>query len=156
MKQLRKYRVWFVLFLMIAVAADRVLKNLTGTETDLTLIPGILSLTWAKNTGISFSMFSDSNLALTVITSLIVCGVLIYTVFGKPGILRQCALGLIAGGAVGNIIDRISCGFVHDMIRFDFIHFPVFNMADCCIVTGAVILAFSVIFEKDNRENGKK
>lgn len=156
MKQLRKYRVWFVLFLMIAATADRVLKNLTGTETDLTLIPGILSLTWAKNTGISFSMFADSNLVLTVITSLIVCGVLIYTFVGKPGILRQCALGLIAGGAVGNIIDRISVGFVHDMIRFDFIHFPVFNMADCCIVIGAVILAFSVIFDKDNQENGKK
>ena len=156
MKQLRKYRVWFVLFLMIAAATDRVLKKLTGTETDLTLIPGILSLTWTKNTGISFSMFADSNLVLTVITSLIVCGVLIYTVFRKPGILRQCALGLIAGGAIGNIIDRISVGFVHDMIRFDFIHFPVFNMADCCIVTGAVILAFSVIFDKDSRENGKK
>ena len=156
MKQLRKYRVWFVLFLMIAAAADRVLKNLTGTETDLTLIPGILSLTWAKNTGISFSMFEDSNLVLTVITSLIVCGVLIYTFVGKPGILRQCALGLIAGGAIGNIIDRISVGFVHDMIRFDFIRFPVFNMADCCIVIGAVILAFSVIFDKDNQENGKK
>lgn len=149
MKLMKKYRIWFVLLAVFAVSADQIIKHCTGTDTERTLISGVLSLTYAKNTGISFSMFTDSNLALIIITSLIACGVIAYALIGKPDLLRQCALGMIAGGAAGNIFDRISLGYVHDMIRFDFISFPVFNIADSFIVIGAVILAFSVIFEKD-------
>lgn len=152
MKRMKKYRIWFVILAVIAAVADQTVKHLTGAATDQVLIPGVLGLTYAENTGISFSMFSDGNLLLTLITSLIACGVIAYTFIGRPGALCQCALGMIAGGAAGNIIDRISCGYVHDMIRFDFISFPVFNVADSFIVTGAVILAFCVIFGKDDRE----
>lgn len=155
MKLMKKYRIWFLILAVIAAASDQIVKHCTGPDTDLILIPGILSLTYAENTGISFSMFSDSNLFLIIVTSLIVCGVVIYAVMGKPEILRQCALGMIAGGAAGNIIDRIASGYVHDMIRFDFFTFPVFNVADSFIVIGAVILAASVIFEKDDKKKSK-
>jgi signal peptidase II len=57
------------------------------------------------------------------------------------------ALGLILGGAVGNLIDRIWLGYVIDM--FDFRVWPVFNVADSCITVGTVILAVNILFRKE-------
>ena len=59
------------------------------------------------------------------------------------------SLCLILSGAVGNLIDRISRGYVVDMIHVLFIDFPVFNVADCCVVTGAVLLCIYVLLKKE-------
>ena len=56
------------------------------------------------------------------------------------------ALCLLTAGAVGNLIDRIFRGYVVDMIEVTFINYPVFNVADCFVVTGALLLAVYIIF----------
>lgn len=55
-------------------------------------------------------------------------------------------LAMIAGGAIGNLIDRIATGAVTDMIRLEFINFPVFNVADCFVTTGCILLILYVLF----------
>ena len=69
--------------------------------------------------------------------------------------LGVTALVLILGGGVGNLIDRIRLGYVVDMFNLEFIHYPVFNVADCCIVVGAVlaVVYYLWFYEKyDKRE----
>ena len=60
--------------------------------------------------------------------------------------LMNLSLGMVLGGGIGNMIDRIRLGYVVDFFHTDFIDFAVFNVADCFITVGAVLLAVYVIF----------
>ena len=121
------------------------------------LIPGVVHLTYVKNTGAAFSMFEGMRwlfLAL-VLVYFAAMGLLI----GK-GILRKPAelwsLAAIGGGALGNAIDRALTGSVTDMIEPTFMNFAVFNVADIFITCGAIALAvYLLFFDRDKRE-GKK
>ena len=55
-------------------------------------------------------------------------------------------MSLIIGGAIGNMIDRIFLGYVVDFLEFTFIDFPVFNVADVCVVIGTILMAIYLIF----------
>ena len=108
-----------------------------------------LRLSW--NQGISFSLFSSdaSRWPLLVVTSLITA-VLIAWLWRTPRLWLQVGLGLIVGGALGNIIDRASIGAVADFLHFfwqDW-HFPTFNIADSCITIGATIVLLDALFER--------
>ena len=108
-----------------------------------------LRLSW--NQGISFSLFSSdaSRWPLLVVTSLITA-FLIAWLWRTPRPWLQVGLGLIVGGALGNIIDRASIGAVADFLHFfwqDW-HFPTFNIADSCITVGATIVLLDALFER--------
>jgi signal peptidase II len=110
---------------------------------------GILRLTHVQNTGATFGLFANQSVLL-VITP-IICLLVIWLAFryfmpmGKAGTI---SLGLIFGGAVGNLLDRIRYGYVTDFfdIRLwgDF-HWPVFNIADTALVAGTAVLVIFLI-----------
>jgi signal peptidase II len=110
---------------------------------------GFFRLTHIHNTGASFGLFQNQNLVLTVI-GVIGIGVLLFLVIFM---YRRChflstasvkiSLGLILGGMVGNLIDRLSSGYVTDFIDFSF--WPAFNVADSAVVIGAIVLAYSLL-----------
>ncbi len=101
------------------------------------------SLTFVKNTGVSFGLFKGYNLIFILLT-LLVIATIIYNYKKYPK--SYLAFNLILAGAIGNLIDRIFRGFVIDFIDFNF--WPVFNLADSLIVIGALILIYNLIKEK--------
>lgn len=100
-------------------------------------------LTYVENTGAAFGMLKDK-VWLLVIVSLALLGVLLYLRRVWPGsnLWTHYGLVLVAGGALGNLYDRIRFGYVIDF--FDFLVWPVFNVADSCITVGACCLAWGM------------
>ena len=127
-------------------AVDRLAGNAPAK-----VIDGILHFTYVENTGVAFGMFSGMHyvfIPLGIVASAL-CVWYMHQSIKEGKKLRAFAAGVVVSGAVGNIIDKIFRGFVVDFIDAAFIDFPVFNFADICITVGAVIVALSIIFEKD-------
>ena len=105
------------------------------------LLPGIVELYYIQNTGGGFSILTGHTWLLTVVTAVLLTGfavLLIKKVFTHP--LAVWTLVLVIGGGIGNLIDRVRLGYVVDMFHFEFWpSYPVFNVADICVVCGAVL-----------------
>lgn len=142
--------IWIALSLFIAVADQlikfAVLKNITSTDI-ITVIPKVLQLVFVKNTGAAFSLFSGKTYVLSMISIAVCAVVLWYLLKKKPqNRLLLISLGMILGGAVGNLADRVFRNYVVDYMELCFVRFPVFNLADVAITVGAVLLMIYVIF----------
>ena len=108
-------------------------------------IPHILQLTYYQNTGAAFSIFEQHTWVLTLISavaSVLLIVLLAKRTFNHP--FAMVSLALVLAGAVGNLIDRLFLGYVTDMFQTLFMNFPIFNVADICIVCGGI--AFCVYF----------
>lgn len=117
------------------------------------IIKDVLSITPTINTGAAFSILQGHQTLLIVLS----CIALIYLfqMFNKNLLARplQVGWGLVLGGALGNLFDRIIYGFVVDFIRFEPINFPVFNLADAFITIGTIIIFYYYLFgEKFSNE----
>lgn len=112
----------------------------------LPIIKNFFHLTYLENRGAAFGILQNKTLFFIIIT-IIVGGILIYSMFKLPGnAAYKYTLAMILGGAIGNLVDRIRLGYVIDFIDFKF--FPaVFNIADSFIVVGAFILGYLMIFK---------
>jgi signal peptidase II len=134
----------------LTVALDQAAKALVEAN----LVPGEhvevlgpLELTLAHNEGVSFGLASGGGVALIALTlvALGFVGVLFARNPARPG--AWIAVGLLAGGALGNLIDRVRAGAVTDYI--DILSWPPFNLADVAITLGVVVLALSYLSEAD-------
>jgi signal peptidase II len=108
-----------------------------------------LLLTW--NNGVSFGLFNNSNSLNAVLLSALAIVIVVFLFFWlrKAESTRMAVgLGLIIGGALGNVIDRGLHGAVVDFLDFyiNTLHWPAFNVADSCITVGAIILIFDSLF----------
>lgn len=111
------------------------------------------SVVKAWNTGVSFSMFSGNGTIGSIILSvvaLIIIACLLYWLKKEKSTFLQIAIGLIIGGAIGNLIDRIRFGAVFDFLDFSIFgyHWPAFNIADSAICIGAAMIIYDNIFIK--------
>ena len=130
---------------MAVLAADRLTKALWG-ETEAVLIPGIIGLHPARNTGMAMGLLSDQTV-LVLVLSVILASLAALLLRGKSVKGLACiALSMIAGGALGNVIDRLTQGFVTDMIELLFMDFYIVNVADAGVVTGVILCGFSLLF----------
>ena len=142
------------MFLALIIAAlDQLSKAITVhylrfNET-VDIIPGVLSFTRVKNTGIAFSMLSNSGWILTVIIIILILVVIFAMLRMKLTTFERICLSLVLGGAVGNLLDRIFYGYVLDMIEVKFVKFAVFNFADCCITVGCIMFAVAYLVFHD-------
>ena len=120
-------------------------KNLSLSQS-LPVIKGIFHLSLVHNRGAAFGIFKNQ-LPLFVFTSCLAITLICFNL--KRGGKRSynIALSLILGGALGNLIDRLSLGYVIDFL--DFRVWPVFNLADSAITVGAVLLGYSILTTKD-------
>ncbi len=107
-------------------------------------------LTYVQNTGAAFGIFQDGTLPLGILSSVVSLAIIVYLVMkGKTmPVLQRYALASILAGAIGNMIDRFRLGYVVDFIHFNVpgFSFPVFNVADSCVVIGAILLIGSSLF----------
>ena len=118
-------------------------------DADSVLIPGLIRLTGTRNTGAAFSLFSDSAWVLPLVTALLTLAVAIYIIKTRPKGLMGTALAVLLGGAAGNLIDRLSLGYVIDFIELSFIRFPIFNLADIAIVSGCLLAGLAIMLAKE-------
>lgn len=111
----------------------------------LPFIPRVLGLNHAHNTGGAWSMLNQHTWLLTVVSifvALVILFVLVRRLIRHPfGVIT---LTMVLAGAVGNLIDRVRLGYVVDMFQTLFMNFPIFNVADICVVCGGI--AFCVYF----------
>lgn len=140
------------LIVIIALAGlDQFIKysvtNYIETHGTKDFLFGLFRLTYVKNTGAAFSSFSGNTVILSVLTSVIIVACLIYLMMRKShSIIADISLILVISGGIGNMIDRVSNGFVVDFIEPLFVNFAVFNVADCFITVGAFMLAGYELF----------
>lgn len=153
------------LFLLIGAAAivgaDQLTKYLTVQNIPLGgIVPvwdGVVHLTYLRNSGMAFSLFEGGRwvfLAFTVI--FLAFATLAAGKDWMPHPLAKIALAMLAGGAVGNLIDRLIYGSVVDMIEVEFIRFAVFNVADIFVTLGAALLLVWAIFLDRKKPEEKK
>jgi signal peptidase II len=120
----------------------------------LTLLPGVLGLTYVQNTGMAFSSLSGATWFLTLVSLAASIAVTVMLLrnhpFSHP--FGKWTLALILAGAVGNLIDRALFGFVTDMFKTLFMNFAVFNVADICVVCGGIAMIVYVLFFYDKLE----
>lgn len=125
-------------------------KRLFENDSIIEGVKGLFRFRFAWNTGVAFSFLSGKPLFVIVFTVLILSAVALFLFLPKRERLsdRLC-LALIFAGGLGNLIDRILYGAVADFIEFTFISFPVFNLADICVVAGTFLYAARMpIFDK--------
>ena len=122
----------------------RLIEHYLVPGESLGLWPGVFHLTRVSNPGAAFGMLAGHHLVLAFL-SLVVTATIIYwgPKFARDIVYAPWSLGLLVGGAAGNLVDRVVWGEVTDF--FDFRIWPVFNIADCAIVVGAGLLLVSVI-----------
>ena len=151
------------LFVAGIVAADQFTKYLTVANIalyeDVPFLPGLLQLTYIQNTGAAFSSFEGQQWLFALIFA--VFTLLIIREYRKQAMgfttFEWWCIAAIYGGGLGNMIDRVRLGYVVDMIETTFVEFPVFNVADCFITCGCVLLmAHLVLFHKDFWKDDKK
>ncbi len=139
-------------FALGIVAADQLTKFLVVANIPLysrvEAIPGLFHLTYVQNTGAAFSAFEGMQWLFLVVFLVLTVGI-VWEFSGKRMPFttpeRWLIVALYAGG-LGNMIDRLRLGYVVDMIAVDFINFPVFNVADCFITCGCILLILHLAF----------
>jgi signal peptidase II len=125
----------------------------------LPIIRDFFSLTYVRNTGAAFGFLASANPTFRVpfflvvpIVAMVVLGFL-YRDLPKDARWRSMALGLVSGGAIGNLIDRVRLGYVVDFLDFHYqssYYFPAFNVADSAICVGVGILLLSTMINRES------
>ena len=146
------------IIIIAAVALDQLTKYLVVQNMYMSsaeFIPGVVGFTYCENTGAAFSFMDNSTWLLTVV-SVVMFGLLIYAMIvmrknKAPWQVGAC-LAMIAGGALGNLIDRLFLGYVVDFIELQFMRFAIFNVADCFVCVGvALLIAYLLLTQKGRK-----
>lgn len=134
-----------VLLLAVDIVAKRcVLRYLKPTE-PITLIDGLLELSYVENTGAAFGLFKNMMWLVVLITVIAVAAILVLLFrYQKHTFFSYASSALLIAGGIGNLLDRILYGFVVDYIHVLFFDY-IFNFADCCVTVGAVLFVIHVL-----------
>lgn len=154
--------VYAVVFLAL-IAADRITKNLAVIflkEGDKVLIPDILTFHYLENRGAAWGIFQNAFWLFYIITVLVILVMVFLYVrlpMEKKYHFMRFTIVLLTAGAIGNFIDRAVWHYVVDFIYVEWIHFPVFNVADCFVCISAFLFAYCLIIKyKDDELIWKK
>ncbi len=140
---------WLALALVAAAAvlADQATKHLVASQLPLdgeAKVLGPFSIHHVQNSGIAFGLFASATPVVIALTAVAVAWMLVF--FARSGArhpVLPVAVGLLIGGSVSNLVDRVRLGHVTDFLDFRF--WPSFNLADSCIVVGVALLLGSLI-----------
>lgn len=139
-----------VLLLAIVVAAfDQIIKYYVQSQMtlgmSLPVINGVFHVTYILNPGAAFGLFAyQTTLLVTVTLAMFASFAYFYSQIAAGHWLLRLGTALLAGGAAGNVIDRVTTGYVVDFL--DFRIWPVFNSADVAIVTGVGCFIYTLLF----------
>ena len=146
-----------LLIVVVIVVSDQITKALVRRALDLhetiSVVPDLLALTRVHNTGAAFGMFNSLEFAgktvvLTLIATLALGGVAWYAASVPPtDRLARLGVATILGGAIGNLIDRATAGYVLDFVdaSWNGWHFWAFNVADAAITVGVILMILDLL-----------
>lgn len=145
---------------VLLVILDQITKSViektlyTGQEQRVTIIPGLLELSYLQNPAAAFGLFGDV-IWLVVALTLVVAGIIVAGIFlyKEHSFFSYAASALLLAGGVGNLVDRIIRGYVVDFIHVMFFDY-IFNVADCCVTIGAVCLVIHCILYAYREKKG--
>jgi len=163
-----RFSIRVILYYLVAaviIAVDQAVKRVVASNMypgqSIPLINDALHITYVRNQGAAFSMWQQQWVILIVLPAVVLIAALVLIcIKGKtwhPCILLS--VSFICGGGIGNVVDRISQGYVVDFLdcRFiPFMDFPVFNIADIFVCVGCGLLLFYVIFVDGKKEDTAK
>ena len=160
MKRFRILNTNKLLFLLIlfSILLDQVTKLLArlylrgGPQNDWVIIQRAFRLTYIENPGMAFGIRIGNELFFTFFATLASFALLWIFFHLESHRNYQCAVGLILGGAVGNLIDRFIYGKVIDFIYLEFINWPVFNVADIVVTIGMILGIAQLFMNSDDQE----
>jgi len=150
-------KIFFVVTVAVTVL-DQITKALITSRVRFNtvheIIPGLLDIVYFRNTGSAFGILRGASSIKTILMTALTMGAIIFIAFmarRSKGTLQALALSLISGGAVGNLLDRLTTGSVVDFIDFHIkaYHWPAFNLADSAITTG-VIASIILMYTKNS------
>ncbi len=126
-----------------------VVQNRFALEESIVVIPGFFNLTYLRNSGAAWGLFGNYNTVLMVLSVVMLTVMVIFRrSFLSDTWEHRLALGLMVGGIIGNLIDRLRHGYVIDFLDFHVAghHWPVFNVADSSICVGVGIYIVSSLW----------
>ncbi len=149
--------IWIISMIAVLIGLDQLFKYLAivylQPEGSVPIIDQVFHLTYVENFGAAGGILQGKQLFLILVTSAVIIGILVFLFLGKiPGKFLPWMAGMVVAGGAGNLIDRIFHGFVVDYLDFCWIHYPVFNFADCCVVVGVFAIAIWIIWGEKQKE----
>lgn len=160
-KILKNKKIIYLISLITSnIILDQIIKFVIVKKiynSSINIIKGMLNFTYIENTGGAYGIGNDSTFVF-IITNIIVITLIGKFILSKKNDIStniQFSLGLIVAGGIGNLIDRVFRGFVIDYIDFSpLIKYPVFNLADICVVVGCIVIGINIIVEmiKDRKK----
>lgn len=149
---------YYLILTSILVVIDQFTKYLTveniALYENIEFIPGFLSFTYIRNNGAAWSIL-EGQMWFFYLVTILVSAVILYFIYteGKKDKIYGTILTVILGGTLGNFIDRLLYQYVIDMIRVEFISFPVFNVADSLLTVGVIALfIYSIYIEQQSKK----
>lgn len=142
----------FFAILVTVILLDQITKYFAYVylqpQNTIPVINKIFYLTYVENRGAAFGILQNKVWFLAAITAVVIIAA-VYYVYKTPQMssMMKYSIALIVAGAVGNLIDRIRLGYVIDF--FDFVVWPVFNVADSAVVVGTILLAYILLLDKE-------
>lgn len=145
-KQKNKNIIYGVIIIIVLLAVDQIAKQIISTNNiNITILPNILEIQAIHNMGGAFGV-AQGNIAMFIVTNLVVLGLIIRFICLQKDFMDKSTLYIlcvILAGGFGNLIDRITRGYVVDFINvFPKLNLPIFNLADIYITLGWIFLAF--------------
>ena len=143
----RRQWIGLAIVALAAVAADQITKHVVASSIALDSavdLVGPFSIRHVQNSGIAFGLFSSATVIVIVLTTVAVAWMLVF--FARSGARHPAlpvALGLLIGGSISNLVDRVRLGYVTDFL--DLRWWPAFNLADASIVVGVAVLLGSLL-----------
>ena len=149
-----------IIAIVLLVVLDQAVKLLVRANIPLgghvAFIPGFLDFTYLQNDGAAFSILEGARWFFVLLTVAFI--VFAIWVLVKKKLLHPIGTWswvLVVAGAAGNLIDRAAFGYVTDMIETLFMNFPVFNVADICVVVGGIVFCIYYAFLHDKLKAAK-
>ena len=150
-----------IIIAIVSAVADQLIKLYINGSLKLyeerSFIPHVLSITHIRNSGAAWSIMEGRTWFLVLLPVLMIVAALWFMYRSRNGSrLALISLGLVVGGGIGNLIDRVRMHEVIDYLKCELFDFPIFNFADVCVVVGAIMFCVYMIFFDESSEKSKK
>ena len=143
-----------VICILIDFISKIIVINNLELDTGITIIPNFFSISYIRNTGAAWGIFSNGTLLLAVLSIVFLIFAFKY-IYDLKSVskLSMISYGMLIGGIIGNLIDRVFRNYVIDFLSFNIFgyHFPVFNIADCFIVVSIILIVIESLLKEGKK-----
>jgi len=156
---MKKICIYSLIFLLLDQIVKILVTTFIGLGESISIIPSFFHFTYVRNTGAAWSILEGNTLFL-ILVSIVAIGLVYFFMIKDKKIekIEEFGYGLLLGGIIGNLVDRVIFGYVIDFFHFMFgdYQFPIFNVADMGIVVGTFIIIVIMIKEDFHGNRSRK